>query len=251
MRRIAWIGLLAVLSCSLPLAATPIVVMTPDSGGQTDYLAEMAEDLESRGHYLYFTGTSWSAAAYDALQPDLHNYSLISYDGLSGLNYDGVLFAGAGWYDATYFRQMQGQAMPFYVSASFDVIGNALDLGLPIVGIGSGLYPLIYSELLPPGTQVATYDCPDLSGSAEQRGLAPIVAKGEPPPGSSQIGPNAEIVIDQANGSWIGTVSVPDTWYGDDEGSDLWAHYGDTVVELLESFSAAVLASAEARAVSP
>ena len=251
MRRMAWIGPLVVLFCSLPLAATPIVIFSPSIDCHTDYLAEMAEDLEGRGHQLYFTGSNWPDAAYNALQPDLHNYSLINYDGLSGLDYDGVLFVGAGWYGATYLRQMQGQAMPDYVDASFDVIGNALNLGLPIVGIGAGVYPLIFSELLPPGTQVAAYDCPDLYESALQRGLAPIVAKGQAPAGSYQHGPDAEVVIDQASGSWIGTASVPDTWYGDDQGSDLWAHYGGTVVELLEPFSAAVLASAEARAVSP
>ena len=137
--------------------------------------------------------------------------------------------------------------MPNYVYASFDVIGNALDLGLPIAGVGSGIYPFIFSDLLPPGVQVAAYDCPDLYGSAEQHGLVPIVAKGDPPAGSYQHGADAQVVIDQANGSWIGTASVPDTWYGDDQGSDLWAHYGGTVVELLALFSAAVLASAAAR----
>jgi len=251
MRRIAWIGPLVVLFCSLPLAATPIVIFAPSIDCQTNYLAEMAEDLEGRGHQIYFTGRYWSPTAYDALQPDLHNYSLINFDGLPELEYDGVLFAGAGWYDATYLSQMQGQAMPDYVDESFDVIGNALDLGLPIVGIGAGVYPLIFSELLPPGTQVATYDSPELYESALMRGLVPIVAKGQPPAGSSQYGPNAQAVIDQAYGSWIGTASVPDTWYDDDQGSDVWAHYGGSAVELFEQFSDAVLASAAARAASP
>jgi len=251
MRRVSWIALLAMVSCSLLSAATPIVVMTPSFDYQTDYLAEMAEDLEARGHQLYFVGGSWSASAYNALQPDLHNYQLVDFDALSGLEYDGLLFAGAGWYDATYLNQMQGQAMPGYVNVSFGAIGHAIDIGLPIVGIGSGVYPLIFSGLLPGGTQVAAYDCPDLYGSAQKQGLTPIVAKGDPPAGSQQYGANAEVVVTQAFDSWIGTASVPDSWYDEDQGSDLWTHYGSTIADVLGLFSDAVSASAATRATSP
>lgn len=143
--------------------------------------------------------------------------------------YGGLTFLGYGWYTEWYVPvEINAQSPPSYADDVGRLIDDAIQQDSVIGGIGPGVYPLIYSGLLPPGTQVATYDCPDLYSLAEMYGLDPIVATDPAPTGSSQFGPLADTVVAHANGAVIVTLSVPSTWYAPSLGSLLVQpdHYG-------------------------
>ena len=250
MRRIAWLLVVACITCSLGSAGTPIVVFAP-SDYHAEYLKASVEELASYGHSLVLTAGSGGNQLYEALGGLPTGTHIVSYEQVLSLDYHGVLFIGSGWYDDTYYTSHQGNPMPDYVSTATAVAKQALERGLPLAAAGAGVYVFPYTSTFEPGTEFSAYDCEDLWSTIEDHGYTPMVSRGLPPAGSHQYGADAQLVISQSGSSWVGTTSVPDTWYGLDNGEDLWSHYGSAVIDLLEPFSAAVTAAAERQTMSP
>jgi len=97
-----------------------------------------------------------------------------------------------------------------------------------LVAVGSGLIPLISAGLLPAGTEVAVYPCPDLIELCEEHGLVPVLPSGETC--SDQSGrelPPAGFTLAQVGAKEFLSVAIPSSWFGPDESDSLFEGYGD------------------------
>ena len=203
-------------------------------------LQRVVSGLVANGHSVVVAAGGDVVAAEDCLEGIAGQVSVIDHPQAPPSDYNGVVFIGFGWYEDEFLTRHLGLPQPAYTEVATTLVADAFDRGAALGGLGAGVYPLIYSGLLPPGTQIASYDCPDLYETALAYGLDPIVATGSPPSGTFQYGPDAGLVTSPAASSWVVTTSVPDTWYRTDEGTSLVAHYGEAIDAFVDRFSAAV-----------
>lgn len=148
-----------------------------------------------------------------------------------------VILAGGGWYPE-FFRSDPGtkttkRVEPPYAKSLFSFLKAVLGARKTLGAYGSGLYPLVLSGAVPPGTPIAAYPCGDLIEAVAMAGLVPRVpgkggydAKGRP------VTPAQGCF---ATGSWrLVTMSVPNAWYDPDEGALLMDRYGEALQEFIE-----------------
>jgi hypothetical protein len=130
-------------------------------------------------------------------------------------HFDKALFLGGGWYDEYFEPSGYTQStQPAYAEDLYGVLDRTLSDGGVVCSIGAGLYPLVCSGLLEPGTEVPFYDCIDAIETVEQFGYLPVVMETTPRSDGSWP-PFVEIeihVADALNGTAVMS-PIPNSWY--------------------------------------
>ncbi len=225
-----------------------LVVVSPDFhiGELTGLLAGFAD----KGGKVYVTSPGDTQALWESIEshrPDLLHpmtdrepVRVLDFDvATKSGGFDKVVLAGGGWYGQFFAFDPEAREMridiPAYAEGLFGLVGQTLAGGKTLGAYGSGLYPLVLSGEMPPGTEFAAYACVDLVDSARAQGLSPqVVPKLQRMDDMGRPVPDAQIYY--AHGSWrLVTASVPNAWYGPDEGELLVERYGEALEQFIDA----------------
>ena len=163
--------------------------------------------------------------------------------------YNKAICLGAGWYDE-YFAP-SGYTKPTHPSYSDGLYWclrrQVSDHGV-VTAIGAGVYPVIYSGVLPKGSTVPAYPCPDLVKAIPDQGYEPKQAPSEPRRDDAAGPPLVPIVpygdmqdlflIDQpVNGGRVVMTPIPNSWYSTDNGAGglLISDYADDYTNAIDA----------------
>ncbi len=225
-----------------------LVVVSPQfhPGELTGLLAGFAD----RGAKVYVTTPGDAQALRESIgyhrsdllypQGDREPVEVLDFDTPTGSpDFDKVVLAGGQWYRQFFTfdpaaREMRTET-PAYAESLFGLVGQMLTDGKAVGAYGSGLYPLVLSGEVPSGTEFAAYYCGDLIQSAKEQSLSPQLPPGlERKDDKGRPVPDAQIHC--AHGSWrLVTASVPNAWYGRDEGELLMERYGEALSQFVDA----------------
>lgn len=153
--------------------------------------------------------------------------------------YNKTLVLGAGWYDEYFASSGYSRPTnPSYADELYTFIREFVSGGGVLGAIGSGLYPIIFSSVLPEDAQLPAYPCPDL--------IDVIIVAGYQPLPMAEI-PRIDgtwpslVTIDIAqipiNGSQVFVTPIPNSWYPltDEFGELLISDYGHDYSNMITS----------------
>ena len=133
-------------------------------------------------------------------------------------NFDKAVFLGGGWYDE-YFEPSgySHLTQPGYADDLYGWVQQLVTEGAVVGAVGAGLYPVVYSGILPPSALVPAYPCPDLITAIAEQGYTPIEAAQTPrSDGTWPPLVAAEVhVSDTTYAEWSRVVMspIPNSWY--------------------------------------
>lgn len=230
-----------------PTAQQVLVVVSPQF--HAEELNAVVAGFADRGAAVTVSTPADMAALSQGLRPELLHpmpgpggeelrkpVEVIGFtDAIADQRFNKVVLVGGGWHPEFYTYDPAAKryelSPPHYADDLFRLIRTCLDSGGVLGAYGAGLYPVVLSGSLPRGTPLATYSCGDLLTAAGKGQYKTIVPLGPPKKGW------APAQVYYAHGSWgLVTVSVPNAWYGPDEGALLMEHYGAAI----EAFVAAL-----------
>jgi hypothetical protein len=160
--------------------------------------------------------------------------------------YDKAITLGAGWYDE-YFAPSgyTGPTDPSYSDGLYWFINRQLSDHGVFGAIGAGLYPLIFSGVLPLDTMVPAYPCPDLISVIAGAGYQPV-QMGETPRTDGRDWPPLVVVdtyVADVDSSKAVMTPIPNSWYPLDDGlgpllvTDYETVLGDSISTIEECYS--------------
>lgn len=126
-----------------------------------------------------------------------------------------TLILGAGWYEEYFASSGYSRPTdPSYADEFYTFIREFVSEGGILGAIGSGLYPIIFSGVLPEDAQLPAYPCPDLIDVITGAGYQPL-AMAEIPRSDGTWPPLVPIDIAQipVNGSQVFVTPIPNSWY--------------------------------------
>jgi len=165
--------------------------------------------------------------------------SIVSFEFLYGK----VLFIGGGWYDE-YFAASgyTGATEPSYADGLYWMTDRILAQHGTIGAVGAGIYPVIFSGVLPAGSTVPAYPCSALIGAIAGQGYQPMPAEQTAPPNGSGL-PLIEAVTYQTavNSADVLMTPIPNSWYPTDDGlgEQLITDYGTAYTDFIRKVEAA------------
>ena len=164
---------------------------------------------------------------------------------LSGQRFGKTLILGAGWYDE-YFASSgyTKPTQPPYASDLYDALGQWLLEGTVVCTVGAGIYPLLFADLLPPGSLVPAYPCPDLIDVIDVSGYEPAQMAQTPRMDGRDWPPlvTVETYSVDVYDTKILMSPIPNSWYPLDEtygqlfGDDYGAEYNATLQEVENTY---------------
>lgn len=226
-----------------------LVVVSPEF--HPGELNALLAGFANKGAKVYVTSPGdvqalWESIAYhgpELLHPmgDREPVEVLDLDAATGSpSFDKMVLVGGQWYRQFFVFDQEAREMrtdmPAYAEDLFGLVGQMLTDGKTLGAYGSGLYPLVLSNKVPSGTKFAAYYCADLIQVAKEQSLSPQL-----PPGLERRDdikprsvPDAQIYF--AHGSWrLVTASVPNAWYGRDEGELLMERYGEALSRFVDA----------------
>jgi len=280
MKRRIWIAIALLVLCagllgvaqSMPRVGTQSVLLILPEKFHDEELVHVLQQFVDREADIYVTSvdttTTSEVAALTAripqrffnLQPGASGGprvtvipSMMSFE----FTYDKAISLGAGWYDE-YFAPSgyTGPTDPSYSDGLYWFINRQLSDHGVFGAIGAGIYPLIFSGVLPQGSTVPAYPCPDLVAAIANRGYTPKQAPMETrengaagPPLVAILTPSDTdglFLIEQpVNGSDVLMSPIPNSWYPTDNGfgelliSDYAADYINLIDAVENAFAGA------------
>ena len=232
---------------SIPVRGTQSVLLMVPAGFHDAELIYVLQQFVNKEADIYVAAMgaadSSDAAALQARIPD-HFFNLMP--NLSGgphvtvlstseslaWTFDKVLILGGGWYDQ-YFAS-SGYASPSdppYGEELYMFLHRAITENTVLCAVGAGVYPVIYSGVLPQGARVAAYPCSDLITAITEQGYQPLEAKKTPrPDGSGPPIVTIDIHVETSNGATIVMAPIPNSWYAQTQ------EYGDMLIDDYSEF---------------
>jgi hypothetical protein len=133
-------------------------------------------------------------------------------------HFDKALFLGGGWYDEYFEPSGYTQStQPAYADDLYEWTESLVTEGAVIGAVGAGLYPVVYSGILPAGAVVPAYPCPDLISVIAEQGYQPVEAAQTPrSDGTWPPLVAAEVTVsDTTYAEWSRVVMspIPNSWY--------------------------------------
>ena len=279
MRRWAWIAMAVVLCAgmlgfaqSMPKVGTQSVLLILPEKFHDEELAHVLQQFVDREADIYVTSVATAIPAdADALKARIPERfftlqplssggprvtvipSMMSFE----FTFDKAISLGAGWYDEYYAASgYTGPTDPSYSDGLYWFLGRQLSNHGIVGAIGAGIYALIFSGVLPPGSTVPAYACPDLVTAISNQGYTPKQAPVQPRQNGADGPPLVPIVTQDAenglylieqpvNGGNVEMTPIPNSWYPTDDGygglliGDYDYHYVN-VIDAVENAAAGV-----------
>jgi len=158
---------------------------------------------------------------------------------IKDIHADKMLFVGDAWYDEFHATGAPcSRALPPYADQLFSTVAQAISDGTVLGGVGSGLYPLLFSGLLPAQLTVSGSACPCMVGGIVEWNLIPAMCEGIiVSERAVPSGTDVYVHYDIRQGTKLVSASVP----------DCWLRTGDiSTDEFLTSYTAALLTAVAA-----
>ena len=254
---------LAGLAQSMPRVGTQSVLLLLPERFHDEELVHVLQQFVDRDADIYITSLdATSTAGVDALKARVPERFFNLQPGLSGgpqvtvipsfmsfeFKYDKTVTLGAGWYDE-YFSPsgFNGPEDPSFSRGLYWFLGRQVSEHGVVGAIGAGVYPLIFSGVLPQGSTVPAYPCRDLVTAISDQGYEPKQAPTEPR--SDDAGPplvpivtgqdtDGCFLIEQpVNGSHVVMTPIPNSWYATANGSGalLISDYADDYINVIDA----------------
>ena len=272
MRRRMWIALALAILCaslmgfaqSMPKTGTQSVLLLLPERFHDEELVHVLQQFVDREADIYITSlNATSTAGVDALKARVPERFFNLQPGLSGgpqvtvipsfmsfeFKYDKTVSLGAGWYDE-YFTPsgFKGPEDPSFSRGLYWFLGRQVSDHGVVGAIGAGVYPVIFSGILPQGSTVPAYPCPDLVTAISDQGYTPKQASTEPRSDDIAAPPLVPIVTGQdtdgcflieqpVNGSTVVMTPIPNSWYPTDDGLGpvLISDYADGYINAIDA----------------
>ena len=217
------LGVCAILLLCLPMwaFANDVLVVLPPNFHCAE-VNETARQLSQYGLGTVVVGVDVSGSCLSRLPGNAAVKPLSTSDVGA---YAAVVFEGYGWYSDWFLPVYRGQPAPSFAPVVSDLVKSAIDHQVPLAMAGPGGYAYLASGHAYASSTLAVYDCPEYYGYCYQLGVTPVIAQGDPPAGSPQYGPDADLIVDDSKGTLLISSSIPTTWYGLAGGDLVVEHY--------------------------
>jgi hypothetical protein len=230
---------------SMPTVGTQSVLLNLPESFHVEELTQVLQQFVNAEADIYVSSIhTLSTADVTALQSDIPARFFNLMAGSSGgprvtvisaseqleRHFDKVVFLGGGWYDE-YFKPSgyTESRQPDYADDLYAWTQQLVTENVVIGAIGAGLYPLVYSGILEPGTLVPVYPCDDLVDVVIEQGYTPITV-GQTPRSDGSWPPivDADVYVGDAvfvEGARAVMSPIPNSWY------DTTQQFGNLLVD--------------------
>jgi hypothetical protein len=252
------VGLVAAAQSISPTGTQRVLLHFP-AKFHDEELIHVLQQFVDREADIYVTASdTLSGADVEALRARIPDRFFNLTTGLSGgprvtvipeivsieFRYDKVIFLGAGWYDEYFESSGYTEPRdPSYSDGLYWFIGRSISEHATIGAVGPGVYPLIFSGVLPEGTKVPAYKCDQLTGAIQDQGYQANVAE-ETPREDGGWPPlvTAETYGAAVNSAEVRMTPIPTSWYPTTDGfgsqviSDYTYDYSAFVISVEDAF---------------
>jgi hypothetical protein len=251
MARVAWLlAIVVVVASAAPCAAQPSprigtqrVLLELPSYYMTEEFLQMLQEFVTREADIYVTTVDMDGpedlSALRTLIPDRFfdlqtgisggpRVTLIKQFDALQMEFDKMIVLGGGWYDEYYADSMYTELrQPDYAPDLYSYYQRHLENDGILGVVGSAIYTLVLSGVLPPGACVSAYPCDGLVAVITDAGYKPIVMELNPrPDGSWPPLVEVEPHIESVGCGKAAMLPAPNTWYGSADGPMYETDYG-------------------------